>query len=75
MTHVQRTGNGGRRGVDGVDGLTVAGVAEFVGAVFVPDGAPLVLKPVHADLVGQRGELRVDDGIAFSHKPKFMHVA
>ena len=70
VTHVQRTGNGGRRGVDGVDGLTVAGVAEFVGAVFVPDGAPLVLKPVHADLVGQRGELRVDDGIAFSHKAK-----
>ena len=70
VTHVQRTGDGGRRGVDGVDGLAVAGVAEFVGAVFIPDGAPLVLKSVHADLVGQRGEVGVDDGFAFSHKAK-----
>ena len=70
VTHVQRTGDGGRRGVDGVDGLAVAGIAEFVGAVFIPDGAPLVLKSVHTDLVGQRGEVGVDDGFAFSHKAK-----
>ena len=69
MAHVQVAGNGGWRGVNGIDGLAVAGALELVDFVFVPDFAPLVFETVHADLVGQRREVRVDGIIlAFSHK-------
>ena len=69
VAHVQVAGNGGRRGVDGIHGLAVAGALELVDFAFVPDFAPLVFETVHADLVGQRREVRVDGSIlAFSHK-------
>ena len=69
VAHVQVAGNGGRRGVNGIDGLAVAGALELVDFVFVPDSAPLVFETVHAYLVGQRREVRVDGIIlAFSHK-------
>ena len=69
VAHVQVAGNGGRRGVDGIHGLAVAGALELVDFAFVPDFAPLVFETVHADLVGQRREVRVDGIIlAFSHK-------
>ena len=69
MADVQMAGNGGRRGVDGIDGLTVAGVPELVDSALVPDAAPFVFETVHADLVGQRREVRIDGiSLAFSHK-------
>ena len=68
VADVQVARNGGRRGIDGINGLTVAGALELVDSALVPDSAPLVFETVHADLVGQRREVRVDGVIlAFSH--------
>ena len=68
MAHVQRTGHGGRRGVDRVDGAALARIVECIGAVGVPDVAPLGFKPVHAHTVGQGGEIGADgDVFAISH--------
>ena len=70
VAHMQMARNGGRRGIDGVHGLAVAGVVELVGAVVVPDGTPLIFQAVHADFVGQRGQICVD-GFGFSHTRQF----
>ena len=73
VADVQGAGHGGRRGVDRVHGLAVAGVPELVDAGFVPLGAPLVFEAVHAHLVGQWGQICVDDG-AFAHTRDFMRI-
>ena len=68
VAHMQVARNGGRRGIDGINGLTVAGALELVDSALVPDATPLVFETVHADPVGQRREVRVDGVIlAFSH--------
>ena len=68
VAHMQVARNGGRRGIDGIDGLAVAGALELVDSALVPDATPLVFETVHADPVGQRREVRVDGVIlAFSH--------
>ena len=60
MPHMQRAGDGRRRGVDGVDGLAVARIAETVHARLVPHRTPLVFQAFDAHLVGKRGQLRID---------------
>ncbi len=68
VADMQMAGNGGRRGVDGIDGLAVAGALELVDSAFIPVLAPLVFETVHADPVGERREVRSDGVIlAFSH--------
>ena len=67
VADMQMPGHGGRRGVDRIDGLAVAGVAEFVDAGFIPRLAPLVFEPVDAHLVRQRGQVRGDGIVLISH--------
>ena len=67
VADMQMAGHGGRRGINRIDGLAVACIAEFIDAGFVPRLAPLVFEPVDADLVRQRGQVRGDGIVLISH--------
>ena len=79
VAHVQGAGDRGRRGVDGVDLMTLGGAVEGVGAVLLPALAPGGLQTVGADLAGDSGavELGGEDprrGLSSRHGPDSVMV-